>query len=234
MIVWYDPVAAIAHPDEGPTAKDAWEAGAVGREFYRTAIGATDDDAPTPEDEAFLLELKGRRPAQDPNAQDGETAPQDGGTGGDTTEAPPATEPASSNGGQPAAAASALRAAMVVGAAEMQVKQARKGAGSRVRQRSRSCGECQDAVRGVTNELVAATLGQPRVLEIIDGHTTESALVAGAGGLLATQMREWGIAGDWPDELGKLVEAHALRTLYDPQVPPLPAGFAASVAKALR
>src|SRR6185436_16666565 len=49
VVVWYDPVAAIAHPDEGPTAKDAWENGAVGRSFYRGAIGATDEDAPTPE-----------------------------------------------------------------------------------------------------------------------------------------------------------------------------------------
>lgn len=235
VVVWYDPVAAIAHPDEGPTAKDAWDAGAVSREFYRNAIGATDEDAPTEEDEAFLLELKGRRPATED--QTGETAPQDGGTGGDATEAPPA-EPASENGAVTASSdfreALDLRAAMILGAAEMQIRQARKAAGARLVQRSKNCGECQDAIRDVPLGLVASTLGNVRVREIINGHTTEDALVCGVGDLLAEQVREFGVIGQWPDQLGAMVESHALRTLYEHESPKLPPGFATTVEKALR
>jgi hypothetical protein len=232
VVVWYDPVAAIAHPDEGPTASTAWGVGAVSREFYRNAIGATDEDAPTPEDEAFLLELLGRRPAAD--QQTGETAPQDGGTGGDTTEAPPA-EPtdAEQNGNAVVASANQLRQAMVMAAGESFIRVARKQAGARLVQRSKSCGECQDAIRDIPLGLVASTLGTVKVREIINGHTTEEKLVCGVGDLLAEQVREFGISGDVPAQLGAMVESHALRTLYKRESPSLPPGFAAVVEKAL-
>jgi hypothetical protein len=235
VVVWYDPVEAIAHPDEGPAAKDAWDSGAVGREFYRRAIGATDDDAPTPEDETFLLELKGRSAAATPPT--GETPPNEGGTGADANEGAPETNPADEaggNGSDNAVASAALSAAMIVGAAEMQVKAARKLAGSRLVQRSKSCTDCQDTIRDVEHALVASAMGPVMVRNVINGHTSEAALVEGAGRLLAAQARDWGVRGEWPDELGEMVEAHALRTLYEAKAPPLPKGFADVVAKALR
>ncbi len=232
VVVWYDPVAAIAHPDEGPTAMDAWKLGAVGREYVRESIGAEDGDAATPEDEAFLLELLGRKPAPDAAAQ-GETAPQDGGTGGDTTETPPA-EPV--DGAQPAgvtASSDFQLAAKIIGAAEMISRQYRKTAGAKIVQRSKNCGECQDAIRDVPLSLVASTLGTVQVREIINGHTTEAALVHGAGDLFAEQVRAFGVNGDAPERLGAMVESHTLRTLYQPSATPLPVGFTDQVVKAL-
>jgi hypothetical protein len=228
VVVWYDPVAAVAHPDEGPTAQEAWKVGLVSREYGRNAIGATEDDAPTPEDEAFLLELLGRKPAQDDQA--GETAPQDGGTGGDANEAPP-VEPTNGDG---VTASAKLRAAMILGAAEMQIRQARKAAGARLVQRSKSCGECQDAIKDVPLGLVASTMGSEMVRRVINGHTDEAALVCGVGDLLAEQVREFGVRGAYASQLGAMVESHAQRTLYEAECPRLPPGFAAVVEKALR
>ncbi len=232
VVIWYDPVAAIAHPDEGPTAMDAWKLGAVGREYVRESIGAEDGDAPTPDDEMFLLELLGRKQATDAQAQDGETAPQDGGTGGDTTEAPP-TEPSGAPADGVTASASFSKAAMIVGAAEFASRQARKAAGARLVQRSKNCGECQDAIRDVPLALVASTLGKVQVRQIIDGHTTEAALVSGAGDLLAEQVRAFGVNGTLPERLGAMVESHTLRTLYQDSATPLPTGFTDQVVKAL-
>ena len=65
------------------------------------------------------------------------------------------------------------------------------------------------------------------------GHTSEAALVAGPGKALAEEVRRHGVNGAWPDELGRRVEQHALRTLYEREAPRLPAGFAAAVRKAL-
>lgn len=230
VVIWYDPVAAIAHPDEAPQAMEAWKVGLVSSEYAREALGAN-DDGPTPEDEAFLLELLGRKPATD--TQTGETAPQDGGTGGDTTEAPPA-EPTNGSGDGGATASEQVRAAMIRGAAEFSIRQARKAAGARLVQRSKSCDECQDAIKDVPLGRVASTLGNVRVREIIDGHTTEDALVYGVGALLAEQVREFGLRGPYPERLGAMVESHALRTLYEGESPSLPAGFTAVVAKALK
>ena len=228
VVVWYDPVAAVAHPDEGPTAMEAWKVGLVSREYGRNAIGATEDDAPSEEDEALLLELLGRRPM---NAdQTGETAPQDGGTGGDANEAPP-EEPSNGDG---VAASAKLRAAMILGAAEMQIRQARKAAGARLVQRSKSCGECQDAIRDVPLGLVASTMGSEMVRRVINGHTDEAALVCGVGDLLAEQVREFGLGVSVSNQLGAMVESHAQRTLYEAECPRLPPGFAAVVEKALR
>lgn len=220
VVVWYDPVDAIAHPDEFPMAKDGVELGAVGLKYLRDKMGAGDEDAPTDEDLAILFGLKGKTP---PGQDVGETAPQDGGTGADANEAPPDQQDA-----QP----ESVVAAMILGAAELQVKAARKAAGARLVQRSKRCDECQEAIRDVPHGMVAAALGHERIREIIDGHTSESALVAGAGALLAAQAREWGVAEKAAAELGEMVEAHALRTLCEREAPPLPAGFAAAALRA--
>ena len=206
----FDPSAAINHPDEIKTAREGWLDGVLSSEFYREKIGASDADAATEEDLELLISVLSKTaPAVEDETT--ETAPQDGGTGADVNAAPPETNP-STNGSTPAAAVAAAR---VLGAAEAHVLRARALAGARLRNRSQGCSECQEKVRNVLPSLVASSLGADGVRGIIDGHSSESDLVAGAGSELAETLGRLGVGGDWPTQIGQLVEQHALRTLYD-------------------
>ncbi len=57
--------------------------------------------------------------------------------------------------------------------------------------------------------------------------------MAGAGDELAETLIRLGVGSEWAGELGRMSENHAIRTLYEPDPPPLPAGFTAAVAKAV-
>ncbi len=224
VAIGYDPSAAVNHPDETATAQTAWRDGIVSSEFYRDSIGATEEDAPTEEDQEWLLAVLGKPepPAEDEAA---ETAPQDGGTGNDTAEVPPTSPDATT--------ASALMAREILGASRHGVTRARALAGARLRTRSQGCEPCQETVKAVAPSMIASALGPDTVRGIINGHSSEASLVAGAGDELAETLERLGLTGEWPHELGNLVEMHALRTLYEAKAPPLPAGFTAVVAKAV-
>lgn len=233
VAIGYDPAEAVNHPDQTSTVKDAHDRLVVSDAYYRDGIGASDAAAPdAAELERRTLVKINVDPYQEPPPQ-GETAPADSGTGNDTTEAPPEA-PATGNGQPPAAqAASALRAAHIVGAAEAHIHRARSLAGARLKNRSQACAECKERVRGLVASAIPAALGAEQVRTILEGHGSEADLVKGAGAELAEALGRWGIAPEWRVELGDRVEQHALRTLYELEPPPLPAGFAAVVAKAV-
>ncbi len=225
VTIGYDPAAAVNHPDEVATAQTAWRDGIVSSAFYRDAIAATEDDAPDEEDLELLLAILGKPMPTDDEAAEGETAPQDGGTGGDTVEQPPPVQPTQDQ--------TRVAAAKILGAAEAHVFRARALAGSRLKNRSQGCESCKETVKAVTASAVASALGAETVRGIIDGHSSEAALVAGSGDELAETLTRFGVTGDWPAQIGRLVEQHALRTLYEAAPPPLPAGVAAVVLKAV-
>lgn len=240
--VGYDPAAAINHPDQTTVAKDAHDRFVIRDKTYRDVAGFTDDDAPDDAELARRIDIAIKRRAlvppqvADEPVREGETSPAEGGTGSDTAEGPPPATPAEQTNGAspPAVAASALMTARIVGAAELQVERARELAGNKLISRSRSCEDCKERIREVATSMVASALGDEAVRSIIDGHTTEAALVSGAGAALAHKLREWGVRGEYPEHLGRLVEQHAQRTLYEPKPPPLPPGFTAAVLKAVR
>lgn len=233
VVVWFDPADAINHPDESKIAREAWRDGVVSSEYYRDKIGATEQDAPTEDDLVILLAVLGNSlPTEAP--ADGETAPVDGGTGADTEEGTPETNPQNGNGGSPVSAQTAAATFKILGAAELAVTRARALAGSRLRRRAQGCEPCTEAINNVAAPLVASALGIETVRGIITGKTTEADLVAGAGAELAETLVRWGVNSTWTVEIGNLAEQHALRTLYEPDPPPLPAGFSAIVAKALQ
>jgi len=238
VVLWYDPADAINHPDETKVARDAWRDGIVSSGYYRDKIGATAADAPTPEDLAIVLAILGNAP--DPNlVPEGETEPAEGGTGNDANEAPPPTEdtPSGPNGNgnaNPAAVAAAATTLRILGASELAVTRARSLAGSRLVSRSKGCEPCKDAIRDTPLYRVASALGLETVHEVIYGRSTEADLVAGAGEELAQTIAAWGVSEGWSAKIGERIEQHALRTLYEPEPPPLPAGFAAVVARALQ
>lgn len=233
VCVGYDPAEAVNHPDEFASAKEMHDRLVISDQALREAGGYTDDDAPDDQELERRTFIKvSENPYGTVDAQldpEGETAPADGGSGNDATEAPPDSETAAPE----PVAASALLAERIRGASESHITRARSLAGSRLRNRSQGCETCQEDIGGVHPSAVAATLGSVRVREIIDGHTSEVALVAGAGRELAETLRRFGVEGDWPDELGRLVEAFSVKTLYEREPPPLPTGFSAVVAKAI-
>jgi hypothetical protein len=123
----------------------------------------------------------------------------------------------------------------VLGAAEFAVERARELAGSRVRRmtsergpRDKRCADCQEALDGVANWEVCATLGQDQLQAL---GLAEPDLVAGAGAAFASSLSRMGVDQDWAAELARLVEQHAARTLCNPDVPPLPAAFATLLAR---
>lgn len=122
--------------------------------------------------------------------------------------------------------------AMIVGAAMMQIDRARELAGQRLIRRAQSCEPCRELTRNVPAALVASTLGSEMVRDVIEGHATEASLVDGIGETFAARLRAWDVNGGWPEQLGNMVEQHALRTLYQADVPPLPPGFHAACQRA--
>lgn len=231
--IGFDPAEAINHPDEIGTAKDAHDRLVVSDAYYLDKIGATEADAPDEEELARRTLILLKQVPPEVAAEEGETAPDAGGRGGDTVEEPPA-QPAETAPVVEAlpASARALQTAKILGAAELAVERARELAGNRIARRSQSCPECMERIHGVPRALVASVLGADQVRSVLDGHGAEDELVAGAGKVLADRLVAWGINGGWPDKLGEMVEQHALKTLYDPETPGLPAGFEAACAKA--
>lgn len=232
VVMGFDPADAINHPNEIETAQEAYDRYAISGAYYRSKIGATEEDAPDEAEIEKRLEIeRGGQPAQpDPSEQDGETSPADGGTGGDTEEGAPGDGQPDPQADQQGAEVAAAR---VLGAAEFAVARARELAGNRIKSRIRNCDNCLELIEGVPSSQIAYTLGPQTVGEILRGRTAEASLVAGAGDAFADTLNVWGLVNGAAAELGRLIEVHALRTLHEDVAPPLPAGFAAQVAKAV-
>lgn len=227
VVIGIDPTEAINHPDESTTSLDGWREGLVSSQFVRERIGATEDDAPTDEDLELVLALHGKPIPIEEEDEEGENSPTEGGTGNDTDEdtPPPEDAPGPSRSAQTAAAAF-----KIIGASESAVNRIREKAGARLVSRSQGCEPCREKIAGVPLSLVASALGMDQVRNLV---ATETELVAGGADSLAETITRWGVGGEWTGELGKMVEAHAIRTLYEEEPPPLPAGFAAVVSRAL-
>ena len=231
VVIGYDPAAAINHPDETKTAFEANKLGAVGYAYVRDKIGATDDDAPTEDELALIFALQNATLPGDEPAP-GETPPQEGGIGGDVQEDAP-EQPAEPDAGAAPLNASALQAAHVLGALNLTVIRGRELAGNRIRTKTQGCKSCKESIEGIGPASVAATLGRDIVRAELNGNGDEGALVAGAADGFASTVSRWGIPADIALELGRLAEQHALRTLYEIDPPPLPAGVQAVVLKAV-
>ncbi len=241
VVVGFDASQAINHPDETGTARDAYDRYALSAEYYRQKIGAPESAAPTDAELTKRVSLDVRRRAiVPPDVADtpvgqkppqGETPPSQGGRGGDVNQNPP-------NGSQPRPAPTAPpspnpgMSAMILGAALQQVERAREIAGSRLKRRAQSCDDCRPIIAATPLSSLPATFGVDRVRELIDGSTTEQRLVEGSADSFARLLRSWDIDGGWPEQLAKMVEQHALRTLYEAKAPPLPPGFLAACQKA--
>lgn len=233
VVIGYDPADAINHPDEVKTAREAYRDAVVGATYYRERIGATDEDAPTPEEVELILALLGKTPpGEEPEDEAAETSPADGGRGGDTEEEPPEIEDSDQNGNGNGRKAQ-VAAARIATAIELHLERARETVGNRLVRRSQGCEECKEAIRDVPAALVASALGREQVREIINGHATEADLVKDTAERVAATVVRWGIPEHAAAVLGDLVEQHAVRTLYEPDPPVLPEKLVRAVEEAL-
>ncbi len=208
----------------------------VSDQYAREKIGAPETAAP---DEAelerrteILLKQNPYADEQDPRNGTGETSPAEGGTGADAKQGPP-SGPAQRTRDQTPPSPTPNMAAMIMGAAMMQVDRARELAGNRLWTRAQSCIECKEIANSVPRSLLASALGAEQVQAVIEGHATEASLVAGIGEAFARRLLAWNVNGGWEVQLGQMVEQHARRTLYEREVPPLPPGFQAACDKAV-
>lgn len=231
VVVWYDAADAINHPDETKNALELWDRGTISDDTLREKHGYTDDQAPDEEElEQRILFLAGKTAAEE--EPEGETSPAEGGRGGDTREQPPDPDENGNGRRDDREAEAQVAAARIAAAVELQVERARELAGNRLIRRSQGCDSCKQAIQNVPAPLVAAALGREQVESIINGHTTEAQLVAGAGEKLALTVRRWGVDARVAASLGQLVEQHALATLYERELP-VQAVLTAAVRKVL-
>lgn len=216
VVVGYDPADLVVHPDRGENAQQAHDREVISDQALREALGFSDEDAP---DEAELEARRTTAPVADPNANED-------GTGDDVDEDAPAQQPAALREAATAdteeLAKKRRRRHYIEGAAEAGVERAREVAGARLRGRVQRT-EAQEAVQGVGNAVVAHTLSEGVVREL---GVTPTDLVAGGSAAFARIAVRMGLTNDQAMKLGTQVEAHAARTLFDLDAPPLPPGFA--------
>ncbi len=171
LCIWFDPSDAIMDPDEGKTADELFDRGAISYEAYRRRKGANDDEAPTPEElnqRAALGLFRGRGTAGEPVPNQGEAA---------TASALEfsAVLDSNGNGWHPIVAAAprslgrrlmeidrTLRTRLLEGA-EAAVRRALSAAGARVRSRAQGNSNITAAIAGVPAHAIPARLG-PGVL----------------------------------------------------------------------
>jgi hypothetical protein len=236
VTIWYDPSQAINHPDETGTALKAHDQLIYSDAYAREKLGAPESAAPPEKELARRVAIKLREFPSDlqPRPATGATSPAQGGTGADVSQGPPQPSTRRQAPNEPPSPQGPSLAAMIAGAAVMQVDRARELAGNKlVRLSKNSCEECREKIKGVPTALVASALGPDQVRSLIEGHGTETALITGIGTAFADRLVAWGVDGGWPLQLGQMVEQHAVRTLYESEVPALPAGFMAACEKAI-
>lgn len=133
-------------------ALDAAKLGAVGLRYVREAIGASDEDAPTPEELEILLRIP-REPGREPLVDEQTGEPEPSGPSPVTAALDPASSP-------------------VAGAMALAVSTVRSKVGAKLRAAVMSDQEMRDRIDGVENSEVVATLGADVAAELIDVNTT--------------------------------------------------------------
>jgi len=227
VVVGYDAAEVLNHPDRAKDAKELHDRIVISDASLRDAANFDDADAPDEAERAERVGIKVRDASLAwygiPSVKVGGVEPKPGEvvsprgdasgavgptTGGEVEPGPPAAPSASiTSSAAVDDVASLIQVAQLRGAAELAVERAREVAGSRLRTKAKSCGDCQVAIDGVANGMVAHLLGPEQVRALTVG--SERDLVKGAGATFAAAVARFGIGADWAVELGDLVETHA-------------------------
>jgi hypothetical protein len=251
-LIAYDASAIINHPDRAKDAKDLYDRGEIAGDSLREATGFDETDKPSTAELARYVGIKTRdsslawygvpsvrqgglepapgeilapdtgvtgTPIESTGASDTTPGPPADRNTGDTT--PPAVPPAPGvigalNGGR------SDQIAKVIGACDMALLRAREVAGARIRTAARRLPEIEQALDGVSNREVAATIGREGVQAL---RLSAQDLVANVRPLILDTLRLWRIEGEAAAMIAQHVERHAMRTLYDPNPRSLPDSF---------
>jgi hypothetical protein len=235
VVIAYDDSKVVIPPDRTDDADKAKDRNGVSDEYYRTMKGIPESAAPSDEETRIYLAVKLRDPGflkgTKYELEEPEPAAMPPGPEANQDAKPPAEE------GPPAPGPAGVsreesRAAIVRGAAELALYRCREVAGSRIRTqiRTRSKGSPElGAIDGTSNCHVAATIGQRRLEEM--GLAQPLVLVrTGTDGFRAL-LEGWGFDYSQAKTLAEMILVYAAKTLYEPEIPALPPGFLAQVAR---
>jgi hypothetical protein len=215
IVIGYDESRITIKPDRSDDADKAIDRIAIGYEGYRRMKNIPESDAPTAEEQAFLLALRLRRP---------EFLPGDGGAKptADPTEGPPPAGDEGDSGRRTRVVGSAARE---VGAAEMALHRCREVAGNRIRNRAK--GSLPASATSVPAFSVAAFVGVGATDEL---GVLPQTLVDGGTEALRNLLVGWGHSPARADGLCEMIELYAARTLFDENVS-LPAAIEAKISQ---
>jgi hypothetical protein len=244
-VVAYDASKIINHPDRSKDAKDLFDRVALSKKALREATGFTDDDAPSDDERAERIGIMTRDSslAWDgvPSVKAGGIEPEPGvivsgqakgaiGTPEATGEAqadaqkgPPAGGPEGAAGGEGLTGALLLGRVMMAG--DMGLIRARHLAGSKVWSLLNKDPELREEFKTARKGDLAALLGRERLRKL--NAPSERDLCAGARVEILEALRLVnGLDHDQREQIADAIEQHALRTLYEPTIRPLPDTFA--------
>lgn len=238
LVIGYDDSQVVVSPDQTSIADEAWDRAEISSPGYRKLKGIPESMKPSEEERAFVFGMKTRDPVvagfEEENVQP-LRGPQPQTPVGQNGKA---MTPAQPTGGRVVSRQEA-RVAAITGAAVMAIRQCRSKAGARLRSKitkppehtDRPCGECEEQILGRDNAIVASAIGRAG-LEALAANDPIN-LVKGGTDDFRGILAEWGIDQQNAAVLCERIEAHAAATLFDPNTPDVPVGFAAHVEHAL-
>lgn len=234
--VGYDDSRVVLPPDMSAIADEAMDRVAIGFKGYRKMKGIPEEYAPTQKEIDLVAGIKMRDPvvAGLEQAAPPVRGPQ---AGPDVNQNGQSNVPALPTGGRVVSRQEA-RTAAIIGAAHHAVATCRSRAGARLQSQvkrpganGKHCPECQQTIADIPKGLIASALGAEMVYDL--GMRDPIAMVAGGTADFSGILTEWGIAPQDAAVLCERIEAYAAKTLFDPNVPDLPPGFASHVEHAL-
>jgi hypothetical protein len=237
VVIGYDDSQVVVSPDQTSVADEAMDRVAISFEGYRQLKGIPEDMAPSEEEKQFIFGLKTRDPVvagleEQAPAVRGPQAPPDASQNGNALTPPQPT------GGRTVSRQEARTASGAIqGAAHMAIRECRSKAGARMVNwvkrpvNAERCSECQQAIEGVPNGLVASALG----IDVLERMAERDPLQLVKGGTdnFHACLEDWGINPANAAVLCERIESYAAATLFDPNTPELPVGFASHVEHAI-
>ncbi len=228
VVIGYDDSQVVVSPDLTAIADEAMDRMAISFAGYRQLKGISEDMAPSEDEQKLVAGVKMRDPVvagleeAAPAVRGPQAAPA-------VNQAGQSNVPAQPTNGRVVSRQEAMRAS-VEGAAVMGLRQCRSKAGARLRSNAdvQVCPECQRAIDGLPNGLVASALGLEQLAKMDPIN-----LVRGGTDDFKGCLEEWGVAGSNADVLCERLEAYAAKTLFEPNTPELPHGFASHIEHAL-
>ncbi len=234
-VIWYDPAAIIAHPDQSANARELYDRGELTGEQLRDAHGwLGEEDKPDDENVIRWMALDKRDPVL---FTTGEPAPEPV-LGPDGLPVPPGEEEGPNVAEMDAASTEEkappvpVAASIALGMCELGLERAREMAGARVRTRRESCPECFEGMETVPNHALVAALGGRKLVSMEAPSPLD--LVKGSGSLLAAALQsKVRMTEEWATAIAADVEAYAARTLHEEEAS-LPESFAQLISRAER